>query len=230
LLKITLFFARRRIMKKRIIDLTYDFEEKMMVYPGNSKPTIEKVATVEKEGFNISRITFISHTGTHIDAPRHFIKNGETIDKIPLEKLAGEAVLVDLSTKKKGSLITLTDFKPFENLIHKGDILLLNTGIYKSYGKPEFNLEFPTIDPDVARWIVNKEISALATDATSVDPVGEEEGVIHHILLGAGIPIVENLANLGQIKKQRFFFIALPLKIKDGDGAPCRAIAIEEMD
>jgi kynurenine formamidase len=214
-------------MKRRIIDLTYDFEKEMMVYPGLPKPVIEKATTIEKEGVNTSKLTFISHTGTHIDAPRHFVKNGKTIDKVSLDRLVGEAVFINLSTKKKSSLITLPDLTPFEDLIHKGDILLLNTGIYKSYGKPEFNLEFPTISLEAAQWIIEKGISTFATDATSVDPADDKEKMLHHTLLGEGIPIIEALANLGQIKKERFLFIALPLKIKDGDGAPCRAIAIE---
>ena len=215
-------------MEKRIIDLTYNIEEEMMVYPGLPKPVIEKIATIEKDGCNTSRLTFSSHIGTHIDAPRHFFKSGESIDKVSLHRLAGEAVLIDLSGKNEGSLITVSDLVPFEGLIHKGDILLLNTGIYKSYGKPEFNPKFPTLNLEAARWIIRKGIVAFATDALSVDPIGDKEMMIHHTLLGEGLPIIENLANLVQIRKDRFLFIALPLKIKDGDAAPCRAIAVEE--
>jgi arylformamidase len=213
----------------RIIDLSYDLSENTMVYPGLFKPLVEEEKTIVRDGINIKRITLITHTGTHIDAPRHCFDDGATVDKMQLYRVVGEAAAVNLERGKKGRLIGPDELIQFEQIIRKGDILVLNTGIYKSYGTQEFNYSYPAISKEAAQWIVSRGITALAIDATSVDPYGDDKADAHRTLLGAGIPIVENLANLGRIKQDRFLFIALPLKIKDGDGAPCRAIAIEGM-
>ena len=210
----------------KFIDLSYKISEKTQMYPGLFKPKIYQECNLKNDGVNIKRLNFITHTGTHIDAPRHFYPKGMTIDKIPLNKFIGEAIFLDLSNTKLGSIIDITDIKKYESLISIGDILIVNTGIYKKYGKEDYNKRYSTINPKVAKWLVGKKISTYATDATSVDIDGEN--IIHKILLGSDIPIIENLSNLDIITKERFKFVALPLKINNGDGAPCRAVAIEE--
>jgi len=166
--------------------------------------------------------------GTHIDSPGHFIEEGITIDEVPLERLMGNGVLIDVSFKKTGSVITPSDLKATEVEAKKKDIVVLNTGSHKIRKQGGSMLRYSYLSSKAANWLVNKGISMFATDADSVDSSNSKDFPVHHILLGKGIPIVEGLANLDQIRQKHFFFIALPLKIKSGDASPCRALIIEE--
>lgn len=210
----------------KYIDISYEISERTQMYPGLFKPQIYQEKEIKIDGVNIKKLNMITHTGTHIDAPRHFYQHGITIDKLPLDKFIGEAVYLDLSKTKLGSIITIKDIMVYDNLINTKDIVILNTGIFKKHLQKEFNTKYPTISADVANWFVKKEISTFATDATSVDRDGESN--IHKILLGANIPIIENLTNLDKIISERIKLIAIPLKIENGDGSPCRAIALLE--
>lgn len=212
----------------KTIDLTYPLSAETTMYPGLPQPEITPYFTVENEGANVTRISFISHTGTHIDAPRHMLAGTQTVDEISLDRLVGEAVVVDVSARKDPTLITLSDLRAHDNAILAGDILLLITGIHTKYGTPAYADECPGLAPDAARWLVEKQIACYATDATSIEVPGSEGHPAHKILLGHEIPIIENLANLGELTAGRVQFIALPLKVKNGDGSPCRVVVIEE--
>ncbi|MBA7501977.1 Kynurenine formamidase [subsurface metagenome] len=212
------------MIEKKIIDLTREIRSDMMVFPGLSRPVFEWLATVEQEGYYLSKITLVSHTGTHIDAPKHYLKSGKPINEISLEKLIGDAIIVNVE-KEPGSVITLSDFKGTENDIKEGDIVIINTGIYRRYGTPDFTNRYPTIDEEVIQKLIEKNIKAYGTDALSLDPLNSDEQN-HLALFKKDIPIIENLANLGSITKTRFIFIALPLKVKDSEGAPCRAVGL----
>lgn len=115
----------------RFIDLSYEISEKTLMYPGLFKPKIIQELTLEKNGVNVKRLNLITHTGTHIDASKHFFQKGITIDRMPLNKFFGEAVYINFSNIKMGSVITVSDFKKYDNLISTNNIILLNTGIYK---------------------------------------------------------------------------------------------------
>lgn len=209
----------------RFIDLSYEINEKTVMYPGLFKPKIIQEYILEENGVNIKRLNLITHTGTHIDAPRHFCEKGMTIDKISFNKFFGKASYLNLSNIGLGSSINVSDLKKYEKLINSDTIIILNSGIYKEYGKEEYNKKYPILSLEAAKWFVNKGILTYATDATSVDIDGEDK--IHTTFLSNNIPIIENLANLDKIKKEKLIFAAFPLKITDGDGSPCRAVAIE---
>ena len=108
-----------------IIDLTYPLSAQTVMFPDFPQPEIEPFYTIEKEGANVSRINFVSHVGTHIDAPRHMLCGTRTVDELSLERLIGEAVVVDLSERENPALISLADLQKYENAIQLGDILLL---------------------------------------------------------------------------------------------------------
>jgi kynurenine formamidase len=165
--------------------------------------------------------------GTHIDAPKHFISGGESIDQVALEKLVGEAVLVDLSSQQLGE-ISAAHLQPFKQSIRDGHIVILNTGTYRKYGTKEFIMSYPHLTPEAAELLVERRIAALGVDMMAIDPLGSKESPAHHIILEAGIPIVENLTHLDRLDSPLFLFIALPLKVKGAEGAPCRAIAVIE--
>ena len=214
--------------KEQVIDLTYPLSAETVMYPGLPHPEIIPYFTVENEGANVSRVSFVSHAGTHIDSPRHMFTRAQSVDKIPLSRLIGEAVVVDISHRKDLTNITLSDLLPYDKVIQSGNILLLITGIYKHYGSPAYNNNSPALAFEAAQWLVEKQIACYATDATSIEVPGSQGNPVHKILLAEGIPIIENLANLDQISATQVRFIALPLKLKDCDGAPCRVIAIQE--
>ena len=211
-----------------IIDLTYPLSAQTVMFPGFPQPEIEPFYTIEKEGANVSRINFVSHVGTHIDAPRHMLAGTRTVDELSLERLIGEAVVVDISGRENPALISLADLQRYDNTIHPGDILLVITGVYKAYGTPAYNDAYPALATDAANWLVKKEIAAYATDATSIEVPGSSGNPAHKILLGSEIPIIENLCNLERLSQPRVRFTCLPLKVKGGDGGPCRVVVIED--
>lgn len=211
-----------------IIDLTYPLSAQTVMFPGFPQPEIEPFYTIEKEGANVSRINFVSHVGTHIDAPRHMLAGTRTVDELSLERLIGEAVVVDISGRENPALISLADLQRYDNIIHPGDILLVITGVYKAYGTPAYNDACPALATDAANWLVKKEIAAYATDATSIEVPGSSGNPAHKILLGSEIPIIENLCNLERLSQPRVRFTCLPLKVKGGDGGPCRVVVIED--
>jgi kynurenine formamidase len=209
-----------------IIDLTYPLSEQTVMFPEFPQPEIEPFYTIEKEGANVSLLNFVSHVGTHIDAPRHMLEGTRTVDELSLERLIGEAVVVDVSLRQNPALISLADLKQYENSILPGDILLVITGVYKVYGTPAYNTTYPALTTDAAHWLVKKGIAAYATDATSIEVPGSSGNPAHKILLGSEIPIIENLCNLDRLSQPRVRFICLPLKVKGGDGGPCRVVVI----
>lgn len=210
----------------RTIDLTYPLSSETAMFPGLPKPEITPFFSVDEEGANVTRISFVSHTGTHIDAPRHMLTGAQTVDDISLDRLIGEAVVVNISDRPDPAVITISDLRAYDDAIRAGDILVLISGIHMKYGTPAYNLECPALAPEAALWLVEKQIACYATDATSIEVPGSQGNPVHKILLGNQIPIIENLANVSDIPAGRIQFIALPLKVKDGDGSPCRVVVI----
>ena len=208
----------------RIIDLTLSLE------PAMRGVKFEPARVLEKDGWNAMTLHLYSHCGTHMDAPRHFDVSGQTIDRIPLDKCMGPAWLVDLSGIKPRSLITVEDLGPHQKKIQAGDGLLIRTGWSLLAHSPAYRNDLPRISLELARWCADNGVRILGVEPPSVADVHniEELTTIHRVLLESGVIIVEGLANLDKIHKEKVTFMAFPLKIVDGDGAPARALAIEE--
>ncbi len=208
----------------RIIDLTLSLE------PAMRGVKFEPARVLEKDGWNAMTLHLYSHCGTHMDAPRHFDVSGQTIDQIPLDKCMGPAWLVDLSGIKPRSLITVEDLGPLQKKIQAGDGLLIRTGWSLLAHSPAYRNDLPRISLELARWCADNGVRILGVEPPSVADVHniEELTTIHRVLLESGVIIVEGLANLDKIHKEKVTFMAFPLKIVDGDGAPARALAIEE--
>ncbi|AHF80519.1 cyclase family protein [Thermococcus paralvinellae] len=186
-----------------IVDLTKTLSEELEVYPGDPEIKIKEWTSLEKDGYYMNFLCFGEHSGTHVDAPAHFIKGGKTIDDLPLEKFFGKAIVIDASDGQ--GEITIEEV-PKTDL--EGKIVL-----FYSRGR-ELSVE-------LAEFLVNAKIKAVGTDGMSI---GNEE--VHRTLLSAEIPIFENLTNLEKLSGKNFTFIAFPLKIKNGSGSPVRAIAL----
>ena len=207
----------------KIIDLTLTYHNGM---PGVK---FEQAKSVDTDGWNAKTLHLYSHAGTHMDAPWHFGVNEQTIDRMPLDQCIGPCRLADLSPIDSRHLITVEDLGPIAEDVDEGDSLIVKTGWSQYVGTEKYRHELPRISESMARWCIEKKIKMLGVEPPSVADVNNiaEVTTIHQILLGGNVTIVEGLTNLSAIKAEKFTLIVLPLKIKDGDGSPARAIAIE---
>jgi arylformamidase len=208
------------------MDLTNTIENGMTVYVGDPIPKISSFKQLAKDGVNVSIIRLGSHTGTHVDAPIHFVRGGKAVDELPVESFVGEAVVLDFSDKQAGSAITASDLEEQSKKIQKGIIVLLYTGFSKRWSDPSARKKFTYLGGEAARWLVEKEVKAVGIDYLSVEKFGAKEPIAHVTLLSHGIPIIESLnQNLSKLVGRRILFFCLPIKIRGRDGAPSRAMA-----
>jgi arylformamidase len=208
----------------RIIDLS------LTIHPGMRGVEFEQLHTVEKHGWNSRTLHLYSHSGTHMDAPLHFAAGDGTIDRIPLDSCVCPAWVVDLRGIEPRSVITIRDLAAVASKLEAGDGLILRTGWSAYSDQPQhYRDALPRVGQELAEWCVTRGLRMLGVEPPSVADVNnlEEVTAIHRILLGGGVIIVEGLTNLDAIQEERVLFGALPLKIKEGDGCPCRAFAIE---
>ena len=185
--------------------------------------------TLAEEGWNSRTLHLYSHATTHMDAPRHFFERGLTIDYQDLNKCIGPAFVVDLGEVAPRQLIKVADLGPLAKKIGPGDRLLFKSGWSKRVGEPAYRDELPRISLKLAEFLAAKLVALVGVEPPSVAAINDLEEItaVHRTLLGAGIVIVEGLCNLDQLTQEQVTFIALPLKVEDGDGTPVRAIAIE---
>lgn len=234
----------------QIVDLTHDFSKETVYWVTAREFELDTVFAGDTDkGYYYTANNFASaeHGGTHIDAPIHFSKGGQSVDEIPLERLIGPAVLIDVASKalkNRDYLISIGDIQQWEEStngkIPEGSIVLLRTGYSRYYpdrqkymgtdqrGEQAVKLlHFPGLSPDAAKWLVaNRNIHAIGIDTPSID-FGQSEYFESHVaLMSADIPAFENLTNLDQLPAQGFQVVALPMKIKGGSGAPLRIIAL----
>jgi kynurenine formamidase len=208
----------------RMIDLSFPIAEGMFRFPREYHPRVrvEVVGTYQKHRCQVRRVTLGTHTGTHVDAPRHFFPAGATIDSIPLEMLVTEAALFD-APGAPGDVIGRQHLPvsgaPPAGEIQPGQTALLRTGWWRRWGA-DFYDNPPRLDVAAASKLLDAGVAALAVDF----PVGI---AIHQLVLGRGRLLIENICRLDEIRARRFWLVALPLKIADGDGAPARVVAVE---
>jgi kynurenine formamidase len=198
--------------------------EKMPVYPGTQPPSLKNANTISDDGFAEKLITMYSHTGTHIDAPKHMIESGLGLDDFDVSKFIGKAVLIDLTNVLHH--ITLPDLIEYESLISESDFVVLYTGWNKYWGTKEYFDNFPVLEHRAALWLSNFKLKGIAIDAISIDSVSTTTFDNHNVFLGANNIIIENLTNLENILQNTFTLSVLPLKTFDADGSPTRAVAM----
>jgi arylformamidase len=213
---------------EKATDLTHHLRNGMPVYLGDPSPSFEKYSTIEKDGVNLTKMIMGSHTGTHLDAPRHFIQGGIGIDQIPPDKLIGEAYVADLSKKPTGSGITSKDLgRELEGKIVRDDIAVVYTGCSEHWGDASISQHYTYLTRDAAEYLVSKRVRAVGIDFLSVEKFKAPEPVAHKTLLGNGIYIIESLSNpVKQFVGKRILMICMPIKLQDGDGAPSRVVAV----
>ena len=216
-------------MKIRVgsaIDLSHKIRVGMTVYPGDAEPNIKRIKELDRDGVNLTNIEIGSHTGTHVDAPKHFIEKSVGVGELPVEQFIGEAVVLDFSYKPSGSAVLKEDLERYNDLVKRGDIVLLYTGMSLHWDEEWARTNYTYLGEDGAEWLVEKGAKVVGIDFLSVDKFGAEEPKTHRILLGNGVTIIESISSeLKRLIGERILLICLPLKIEGADGAPARAIA-----
>ena len=212
----------------KVTDLTHVIHENMTVFPGTEKPIFISANTIEKDGFREAKITMYSHTGTHVDAPAHMLSEGAYLDDLEIHNFIGMATVLDFSNKDI-HLIDVEDLRPFEGKINKVEFIIIKTGWSLYWGKEEYYKPFPSLTSAGAMWLTKFNLKGIGMDAISIDDINSTEFLVHKVLLQKNILIIENLTNLDVISNEFFLLSVMPLKNKNADGAPARAVAIEDL-
>lgn len=231
------------------IDLTWSFDENSVYWPTNIPFKHDTVFEgINDKGYYYSSFKFSAeeHGGTHFDAPMHFAKGANSIEKVPVDKLIGEGIVVNVSDKVNSNRdyqISITDFQAWETLngrIPDNAIVLVNTGFGKYYPDKEKytgtlltgkegveNLHFPGLHPDAAAWLTTeRKIKAFGLDTPSIDFGQSKDFMTHRTLFASDLTAYENVANLDQLPPKGFWVMAFPMKIEGGSGAPLRIMAV----
>ncbi len=213
---------------EKAVDLTHELHNGMPIYPGDPSPSFVSYATLEKNGVNLTKLILGSHTGTHIDAPRHFIPNGIGVDQIPASKLVGEAYVADLSSKPIGSGVTGRDLREnLEGKVAADDIVIVYTGCSEHWGEESIRSNYTYLTGDAGDYLVSRKVRAVGIDFLSVERFQAPDPVAHKTLLGNGIFIMESLSRATkQFAGKRVLVICMPIKLQNGDGAPSRIIGV----
>ena len=214
----------------KIIDLTLTVSDKIPTFPGSPQPNLIPWENIKEDGYNLELLFLSSHTGTHIDAPHHFLEKGAKIHEISLKKLVSEAALIQ-SRKGSGESITKTDIQKFEKKSGKIDgfsSVIFQTGWQRNLQKKYYFTKNPGLSVSAAKYLASKKISLVGIDSPSIDLGKDSKFSVHQIFAKKGMLIVENLANLDKIKSSKFHLVVLPLKLKNATGSPVRAIAFVE--
>lgn len=206
-----------------IIDLSHPLIHGQPAFPSDPKLSIIQHGSVTTLKYNISQISMGSHQGTHLDAMRHFVPDGRTIDQMPLEWFYGPASILRIP-KVAGDDITIDDMKKYEDLFVPGARIIYETGWHRNFGTQAFFDNFPSLTQEAAHYLVSRGIRMLGMDTPTPSRDWYE---VHHILLArpGEIVIVESLTNLDKAP-DHFVFAGFPLLFEGGDGSPIRAVAI----
>lgn len=206
----------------RLFDITLPVSQGLPVWPGDPSVAVEPSARIANGAkANLSRIDMGSHTGTHIDAPFHFNDNGLTVDRLPLELLIGRVSVIEIGEEKRAIDKALLESIGISNI----DRVLFKTGNSRRYSH-EFVMDFTALTPDGAEFLVKKGVKVVGIDYLSIERYGSKDHRVHHLLLDSGVIIIEGLY-LKDVKPGDYELIALPLKLKGGDGAPARVVIME---
>ena len=205
-------------------DVSLPISSAMPTWPGDPPVRVEQVSSISQgDAFNVSRLEMSTHVLTHVDAPRHFVEQGTSVDRLSLDVLIGPAVVVE--PHPGGNLITATDLGQLG--IRNAERVLIKTRNSDFWvgGPYEFETDFVSLSKDAAHWLISREIKLVGVDYLSVDAFDAREPMVHRTLLENEVVIIEGL-NLSQVPEGRYQLICLPLKLRGGDGAPARVVLV----
>ncbi len=206
-------------LKHAIIDISLPISCTLPIWPGDPRPQLTPVTSLDVEGVQVSQLSLGTHTGTHLDAPRHFIPGGRTIDQLDLDVLVGVCRVVEV-INTEGPL-SRTDLEHVE--LHPGERLLLKTRNSQQPLAPTFTPDFVALDSSGADYICELGVRVVGIDGPSIDAWDAGDFPSHKRLLGADILILENLV-LRHVVPASYGLIAVPLNLIGADGCPIRAL------
>lgn len=243
------FFCAGIAAAETLVDLSHAYDGDTIYWPTEEGFVHEKGPAGKTPGgyhYEAHRFRSAEHGGTHVDAPIHFSAEGLAVDRIPLEDLRGEGVVVDVEKRAAADpnyRVGVGDLEAFESAhgrIPDEAIVLFRTGFGRYWpdrkrylGTVEkgpgavSQLRFPGLDPEAARWLVAKRaVRAVGIDTASIDPGTSTLFESHQVLASNDVPVFENVAALERLPARNFRIVALPMKIRDGSGAPVRIVAL----
>ena len=219
------------MINERVIDLTMPITDGMVRYPSPNHPDIEvkPLGLIETTGRATSRIVLGSHSGTHVDAPCHFMPGSATVDRLDLAVLIGPAVVADVTASAHpGSMISRD---ALETAIgdRRPDRVILRTGWWRMWGTPAYFEQAPYLSGEAAELLLERGVKLLALDVPSPDAIPTEgsDSPNHKRLMGAGVILVEYLSNTSALTSGVVYLVVLPLAVVGADGAPARCVALE---
>jgi len=204
-----------------LYDISLTIAKDLPVWPGDPKIELKKISKIEDgEEANVTHISACVHIGTHVDAPDHFLGNGQTVENLPLDLLVGSAFVVEMLVDSQVSAVDLQSASIPEGTKR----LLIKTSNSQLWadGVTEFKSDFIALEADAAAYLVNKGVEVVGVDYLSVAPFADPAPT-HRILLEAGVLVIEGL-NLSMIEPGEYTLMCLPLKISGSDGAPARVL------
>jgi len=202
----------------KLIDVSVPLDAQLPTYPHNTPFTLEPIKRLARgDSSNVSTLHMSAHTGTHVDAPRHFFDDGAGTEALPLELLIGRARVIDISSRAVGAedlgAIDLSD-----------DIrVLIKTRNSRLWGSSEFQADYVGVTESGAKHLVEHGIKVVGVDYLSVEQFHNPGAPAHHVLLGAGIIVIEGL-DLRQVEAGIYEMFCLPLRVVGSDGAPARVV------
>ncbi len=234
------------MLQENVIDLTHTFDENTIYWPTDEDFHHQRTRWGRDQGDWYASATYSAseHGGTHLDSPIHFAEGGATTDRIPVQRMIGPAVVIDVIEECAADpdyllqVKDLTEWEDQHGRIPNGAVVLMHTGFgaywpdkkrYLGTDEPDDveNLHFPGFGPEASEWLVGeRKISGVGLDTASLDHGPSRDFRAHRILNGAGLFGLENVAHLDRLPPAGAVLIALPMKIGGGSGGPVRIVAI----
>jgi arylformamidase len=207
-------------MAKKWMDISVTIKAGMAHWPDNPPIKVDRMLDMERGDLcNVSVLSFGSHTGTHMDAPLHFLRNGRSLDRMPLDATIGPARVIEIRDKEA---VKVEEIK--NQRIKAGERVLFKTrNSTRSWKSDNFDEDFVYISKEAAAFLAKTKVMTVGIDYLSVGGFRKDGVETHHALLGAGIWVIEGL-NLAKVKPGRYELNCLPLKVLNSDGAPARAL------
>lgn len=203
-----------------MMDITYPLDEHLLIYPGDPVFKTEAFLSMDEgASCNVTNLTMGCHTGTHMDAPLHFLANGKSLDAIALERINGPVRVIGYFPEKPGNISE--DFLK-QCHIQPGERVIFKTDNSSRFAGTRLLEDYTAFDMSAARYLSKLSVACLGIDYLTIEPVGSD-GSVHRQILGAGIPVLETL-DLRNVEPGRYELICLPLRLVGTEASPVRAL------
>jgi arylformamidase len=203
----------------KLIDVSVPLDANLATYPGNTPFTLEPIKRIARgDSSNVSSLHMSAHAGTHVDAPRHYFDSAVGTDELPLEMLLGRVRVIEVTTRKGIGADELAGANLSEDVR-----VLIKTSNSRLWGSPEFHTDFVGVTESGAKFLLDHGIKVVGVDYLTVEEYKKPGAPAHHVLLGAGIIVIEGL-NLREVDPGVYEMFCLPLRVVGSDGAPARVV------